>query len=110
MIKIVVSKDTNGNIHKLTVSGHASFAKKGEDIVCAGVSSLTYTLLNATEAVVGIHPMCEVDSGFVSYTLPQGLDNDKLHEAQILLKSIVLGFKNMRDSYKNYIEVFEEEV
>lgn len=30
--------------HKLTVKGHAKSAPKGEDLVCAGVSALVYTL------------------------------------------------------------------
>lgn len=110
MIKIVVISDNNKNIRKLTVSGHAGYAKKGEDIVCAGVSALTYTLLNAMEAIVGISSDCEVNEGYVSYTLPEGIDEEKFRDSQLLLKSIVLGYRNMYDSYKTYIEVFEEEV
>ncbi len=30
----------------LTVEGHSGFAKAGEDVVCAGVSTIAYTLLN----------------------------------------------------------------
>ena len=30
----------------LSVSGHAEYAPKGHDIVCAGVSTLVYTLIN----------------------------------------------------------------
>lgn len=40
--------------HVLTISGHAGFSGCGTDIVCAGVSALTYallqTLINAEEA------------------------------------------------------------
>ncbi len=31
----------------ITISGHAGYEKKGEDIVCASVSSIMYTTLNA---------------------------------------------------------------
>ena len=30
----------------LTIEGHSGFGKNGEDIVCAGISTLAYTLLN----------------------------------------------------------------
>ena len=30
--------------YTLTIDGHAGYAKKGQDIVCAGVSTLAYTL------------------------------------------------------------------
>ena len=31
----------------LTLSGHADYAPRGQDIVCAGVSTLVYTLINS---------------------------------------------------------------
>jgi uncharacterized protein YsxB (DUF464 family) len=34
----------NPNTLELSVSGHAGYGKKGEDIVCSAVSSLFYTL------------------------------------------------------------------
>lgn len=33
--------------HRMTLHGHAGYAPEGQDIVCAAVSSLTYTLANA---------------------------------------------------------------
>lgn len=30
----------------ITIEGHSSYAEQGRDIVCAGVSALTYTLVN----------------------------------------------------------------
>lgn len=110
MIKIIVFVDKKKNIHGLTVSGHAGYSKKGEDIVCAGVSALTYTLINGLEANLGIETHCEVKSGYVNYELPKEIDNETFEKCQLILKTIVLGYKNMYDSYKSFIEVFEEEV
>ena len=31
----------------LTLTGHAEYAPRGQDIVCAGVSTLVYTLINS---------------------------------------------------------------
>ena len=42
MIKAVYDSDAL----TLTLSGHAGYAPKGQDIVCAGVSALVYTLIN----------------------------------------------------------------
>ncbi len=41
MIKVIKDND------KVTVSGHAGSAEYGKDIVCASVSSIIYTTLNA---------------------------------------------------------------
>lgn len=35
--------------HKLRVSGHAHFDEMGRDIVCAGVSAISYALMNYLE-------------------------------------------------------------
>ncbi len=35
---------------KISVKGHAGFAEKGKDIVCAGVSALFFTFLESTGA------------------------------------------------------------
>lgn len=45
MIEITCFLDKNYIIRELEVTGHANFNKKGEDIVCAGVSTLIYSFL-----------------------------------------------------------------
>jgi uncharacterized protein YsxB (DUF464 family) len=37
----------NGNAFRISVKGHAGFDKAGKDIVCAAVSALTYTMIQA---------------------------------------------------------------
>lgn len=44
MIEVTILKDNH--YRGLNISGHANMADSGEDIVCAGVSTLSYTLLN----------------------------------------------------------------
>ena len=46
---IIASYDRNGDTHILSVNGHAEYAHKGEDIVCAGVSSIVYALIGWLE-------------------------------------------------------------
>lgn len=37
--------DRDGKMHTLSVNGHAGYSKRGEDIVCAGVSAIVYSLI-----------------------------------------------------------------
>ena len=46
MIKIV-TKSNNGIINKVYISGHAGYDMAGKDIVCASVSSIAITTINA---------------------------------------------------------------
>lgn len=41
MIEVSIQKD------KITVSGHSGYAARGSDIVCAGVTALTQTLIES---------------------------------------------------------------
>ena len=43
MVKIKVGKKSN-SIIKLNIEGHAGFADKGKDIVCASISSIAIGL------------------------------------------------------------------
>ncbi len=41
-------------IKEISISGHANYAKKGEDIVCAAVSSNIFGLMNSLDGFEGI--------------------------------------------------------
>ena len=45
MVIVTVTRDVKGKIVQFEATGHADFAKSGEDIVCAAVSSLLQTTL-----------------------------------------------------------------
>ena len=47
------------NDYELKIHGHAEFAEKGKDIVCAGISTLFYTLY---EVLLSNMNMLEEDS------------------------------------------------
>jgi hypothetical protein len=40
MIRVSIFREGDGKISEVAVSGHSGLADRGEDIVCAGVSSL----------------------------------------------------------------------
>lgn len=48
MIKISIHRDDM--MAQFIISGHAGYAEKGKDIVCAGVSAITNLLENMAEA------------------------------------------------------------
>ena len=57
MIVVQIS-NKNKNIHKIGILGHAGYADYGKDIVCAGVSSVVTTTVNAIEMF---------DKNYISY-------------------------------------------
>ena len=80
-------------------TGHAGFAEEGSDIVCAAVSILTTTCVNALETVAGLTPHVSAASGKMILALPDGGG----HDAQVILKTMRQGLKDLTNAYPDYV-------
>jgi hypothetical protein len=95
MIKIKV-KENNNFIEEVSITGHAMFDDYGKDIVCAAVSSIVITTVNAIE---------RLDRDAVSYTeepfeLKVLYDNEIVYE---LLDNMISLLKELEQSYPKNI-------
>ena len=84
----------------ITIKGHAGYDDKGKDIVCASVSSIVITTINA---------IIEINPDAIDYS---DLDNEiiirKLKEDETvnkLLNNMVLLLENLEKDYKDYIKI-----
>ena len=44
--------------NRMTLRGHADYAPRGEDIVCAAASALVFALIGALGQLAGKYPAC----------------------------------------------------
>ena len=109
MIKIKVIRDSTNLIRGFTIKGHAGFSEAGSDIVCAAVSALAYTAAGALLEFIGIDGHTE-KHGYMKCIVSDEIPKDKKDKAEIILETIVLGFKQIEHSYGRYISVLDEEV
>ncbi|MBR3019034.1 MAG: ribosomal-processing cysteine protease Prp [Clostridia bacterium] len=86
------------------VTGHAGYAEAGNDIVCAAVSILTTTCANALESVAGVKPMVKANEGHMLLALPSGSG----HDAQVILRSMRQGFRDLAGEYPRYLLLKEQ--
>lgn len=109
MIKITVIRKGD-RIKTIECEGHSGYADEGSDIVCAGVSCLTQNAGNSLKEMLNIDVNYVIDENIplIHIELPEGLDKDKSHDAQIILQSAYLGLKSLRDSYSKYISIKEK--
>ena len=84
----------------ITIKGHAGYDDKGKDIVCASVSSIVITTINA---------IIEINPDAIDYS---DLDNEiiirKLKEDEVvnkLLNNMILLLENLEKDYKDYIKI-----
>ncbi|MCR5437922.1 MAG: ribosomal-processing cysteine protease Prp [Selenomonas sp.] len=92
MIEIRVFTKSDGMITGFSVTGHSGTAERGQDIVCAGVSSLTQTALLGLMEYLHREVAYDVASGKLLVELKENPDD--LTEA--ILQSMLLGLMEIQ--------------
>lgn len=108
MIDICFKKDS-GKLLGFNIEGHAGYGEEGEDIVCSAVSAISYTIVNGITEVLKISVEHIIKDGFLQLNLSSNSLED-IENCQVLLETMLLGFKSMEISYSDYIKVQVEEV
>ena len=81
------------------ITGHSGQAEAGRDIVCAAVSILGCTCVNAMESVCGIIPLItENEEGLLAFQLPE-ITPEENAKAQILMGALKQGLTDLADAY-----------
>lgn len=99
---------SNNDYVGFRVSGHSGYSEAGYDIVCAGISALTINCMNSIEELTEerFSVFQHEDDGVIDYML----DDKPGIEAEILLKSLVLGLRDLEKEYKDFISLDYKEV
>ena len=94
MIEVNVREDG------ITVSGHAGFAESGKDIVCAGVSALTQTLVKATGDLTVDKVECEISPGRADIHY-----RDLSEAGKLLVGSFFIGVCMIADEFPDHVRI-----
>jgi len=91
-------------ITAISAQGHAGNAAANENIVCAAVSSLMFTAINAVESVAHILPIVSKDdrNTLISVRLPEGCEN---HDAQVILRTVIQGLTDISQEYPKLVGI-----
>lgn len=106
MTSIKITKQ-NGYISELKATGHAGCGAYGEDIVCAGVSSIIQTAMLGLMSVVQIDAIVKRDekTNTMLIKLPDNLTDQKKREAEIVLQTMLCGLTDLHIGYSDFIEL-----
>ena len=89
MIKVNVKK-SNGKIYEIVIKGHANYDVNGKDIVCAAVSSIAITTINAISCLDESIDYEEKAGLLKIRTLKDTLVNQKLKKSLIILRKATI--------------------
>lgn len=110
MISILIYRNSDKTIEQFVIEGHAYAADPGKDIVCAAVSMLGQTIVLSLHQIANIDVEYEIRKGYLECKLPKNLTEKELHKAKLLVDTMLLGLKNIQESYPQYIEIRDKEV
>ncbi len=104
MISAVLYQGRDG-LDACRITGHSGQAESGRDIVCAAVSILGCTCVNAMETVCGIIPLVtENEEGLLAFQLPE-ITPEENAKAQILIGALKQGLTDLADSYPQNVNL-----
>lgn len=108
MIDVVIDRNGQSQILAFTLSGHAGYAKAGQDIICAAVSAICYTALGYFDTVrFGGKDICyKISDGYMKFNRPDGLSQEENSKADAVLEAMVIGLRQVQTSYgKKYLRI-----
>ena len=109
MIDVEIFQTSSGKYTGFRMNGHAEYAEYGQDIVCAAVSALVINTINS----LGVYTKekFSTDSDEETGMITLKFDSPAGHDADLLMKSLVLGLQGIQNTYGNdYIILTFKEV
>lgn len=106
MINISIFRENN-QIIAFELSGHAESGPYGYDLVCAGVSAVSFGAVN------GIHALCNIDleieqvddGGYLYVALPPDISTEVNDQAQLLLEAMIISLQTIEREYSQFIKI-----
>lgn len=111
MIKLTIKRRADHSIESFELSGHAESGPHGHDLVCAGVSAVSFGTVNA------IYTLCQTkleikqgeNGGFLRCVVPNHIDKETEEKIQLLLEGMLVSLQTIENDYSKYIKIFEKE-
>ena len=94
MIAVSVRKDG------IEIHGHAGYAEAGKDIVCAGITALTQTLIRSMQGLTEDEIEYEVSPGRADIHL-----GNLSEEGKLLVDSFFIGICLIADEFSEYVRI-----
>lgn len=99
MTNVNIIKDDQ-QIKSISIEDHAGFANHGQDIVCAGISSVIFGTLNALD-----HYGYQTDKTKVTEASVDINDIGADEKIQVVLTTMIIQLKTIQESYPDYLNI-----
>ncbi len=107
MIKAIVRLSAQPYYFEL--SGHAGAGTRGNDLVCAGISSVSQTALLGLTDVMGLKVKTTIDEdkGYLKVVLPENLSVRQAEDARLIIATMCAGIKDFGSGFPKFVKLEE---
>lgn len=106
MVSVIIKRNKEGKLYSLRASGHADYAEKGNDIICAAVSVLTINTANSIEALTDDEIISNMNYEEIILDFELKTVSEK---SSLLMEAMLFGLKGIEEENKEYLSVKVEE-
>lgn len=110
MVSIVIKKDSKSNLIGFSCIGHANYAKKGSDIICAGISVLTHSTVLALEKLTCLSIKVKQNARRGSLECSWDHNPQETERLNLIIEVMLIGLTEIQRQYPEYLNVSEAEV
>ena len=104
MIQIIIGDPRRGK-QTVQIQGHSTLGKKGENLLCAGVSTLAQALVLAMEKILFIQLQTKRSEGLLEFHIPADLKTEQKQGTELLLNMFVLTLNNLKEQFPSEIQM-----
>ncbi|NLM37362.1 MAG: ribosomal-processing cysteine protease Prp [Firmicutes bacterium] len=92
--------------------GHTGYAPAGQDIVCAGVSTLVQTTVLGLQKLAGLELEIQQrqKDGLFYCRISTNVEEKKREQADLIFKLMYLGLQQIAQDYRKHVQVSVKEV
>lgn len=107
MVVVTILRGSQGEIAGFEARGHAGFARRGSDVVCAGVSALTQAAVLGLARRVGVALEVEQRQSFLRCRVVGGVDGAPWERVGDVLETMLLGLREIAARYPGHVRLEE---
>jgi|SRR5690625_2657690 len=109
MIKVLVFRK-NKEIHAFKITGHANSGPYGYDLVCAGVSAVSFGAVNAAMELGNAEFIINQadDGGYFYVEIPSDLSGENAKQVQLIFEAMIISLQTIEREYRQFIQIIDK--
>jgi len=105
MIEVSVFRK-NKQIDAFEISGHANSGPYGYDLVCAGVSAVSFGAVNAAiELCKADLRIDQADGGYLYVEIPKSMTEEQAEKIQLIFEAMLISLQTIERDYRKFIQI-----